>query len=357
MWRERGHVTQPPRGGQRGLLAGHRSPPLRAQVEERAQRPGICQAWVSTAGPGVVDQGQQHRDLGVEPGHGLLLGRELGGHHTGQRAVETQRRPVRAEPCGGRHGGVQVVVQHAMGGRLPVRIGVAAFGGFGRVGAQQAVEFEPAGQVLGGHVGPGELTQRGARLGPRDPGQAGRRGQRDVRARVQAEQPEHPGRGRAELVIGPGQDGSQVGRRVIGLEGVEPAARVPQLGGQLGQRALRPPGGPASGDGQRQREARARRDNLPAAAGSAATTVPARLRASMSRASASLSTSRVTGTAPSAATRPLSWLRLVTTTREPGEPGSSGRTWAAPVALSSTIRTRSPATRLRNRAARSRRAP
>ena len=132
-----------------------------------------------------------------------------------------------------------------MGGRAPVSIGVGSLGGFGRVGAQQAVEREPAGQVLGGHVRPGQLAQRGARLGPADPGQAGRRGQGDVRARVQAEQAEHPGRGRAELVIGPGQDGPHVDGRVVRRQGIQPAAGIGQLGGQLGQRALRVAGGPA----------------------------------------------------------------------------------------------------------------
>ena len=133
----------------------------------------------------------------------------------------------------------------------------------GRVGAQQVVEREPAGQVLGGHVRPGQLAQRGARLGPGDPGQAGRRGQRDVRARVQAEQPEHPRRGRAELVIGPGQHGPHVGGRVAFLQRVQPAPGVAQFGRQLGQRAPGPAGGgPADRDGQRQREAGARRDDL-----------------------------------------------------------------------------------------------
>ena len=90
-----------------------------------------------------------------------------------------------------------------------------------------------------------------------------------------------------------------------------------------------------------------------AASGSAATRSRPSLRASISRASAWLSTSSVISAAPSAATSPASSLRLVTTTRQPGEPGSSGRTWAALVALSSTTRIRLPSTRLRYMAARS----
>src|SRR5262249_55705893 len=46
-------------------------------------------------------------------------------------------------------------------------------------------------------------------------------------------------------------------------------------------------------------------------------------------------------------TRPVSWSRLVTSTRLPGEPGSSGRTCSASRALSSTTRTRRVASRLR----------
>ena len=60
----------------------------------------------------------------------------------------------------------------------------------------------------------------------------------------------------------------------------------------------------------------------------------------------------MSGTAPSAATSPVSSLRLVTTTREPGEPGSSGRTWATLRALSRTMSSRLPSSMLRNRAAR-----
>ena len=48
-----------------------------------------------------------------------------------------------------------------------------------------------------------------------------------------------------------------------------------------------------------------------------------------------------------AATRLASWLRLVITTRHPGEPGSSGRTWAASRALSNSTSIRRPASRLR----------
>ncbi|WP_460916190.1 hypothetical protein [Plantactinospora veratri] len=45
----------------------------------------------------------------------------------------------------------------------------------------------------------------------------------------------------------------------------------------------------------------------------------------------------------SAATRSASWLRLVTSTAQPGDPTSSGRTWSASRALSSTTSIRRPA--------------
>ena len=84
-----------------------------------------------------------------------------------------------------------------------------------------------------------------------------------------------------------------------------------------------------------------------AAPGSSATSCGPRRRASSSRASASVSTSRASGDAPSAATRLVSWLRLVTMTRQPGLAGSSGRTCSTSRALSSSTSIRRPARRLR----------
>lgn len=49
------------------------------------------------------------------------------------------------------------------------------------------------------------------------------------------------------------------------------------------------------------------------------------------------------GSAPSRATRPVSWSRLVTKTKLPEALGNSGRTWLASRALSRTISTRRPA--------------
>ena len=63
----------------------------------------------------------------------------------------------------------------------------------------------------------------------------------------------------------------------------------------------------------------------------------------VARASAKVGRSSASGRAPSAAIRPVSWLRLVTTTTQPGDPGSSGRTCSASRALSNTTSTRRPA--------------
>ena len=191
-----------------------------------------------------------------------LLVRHLGGQHARLRAGELQRGPERAEPVRGRHRRVQVVVEYPVHRGPALGLRVVPLGLVGRVGAEQVVEREPGGQVLGHHVGPGQLAQRGARVGAGHPGQAGRRRQRDVGAGMHAEQAEHPRRGLGELVVGPGEHGPHVGHRVPGLERVQPAPGVPQLGGEFGQRALGPAGRAADHDAQGQREPGARGDDL-----------------------------------------------------------------------------------------------
>ena len=254
-------VTEPGRRGQRDLLGGRVLPPPAAAGKERAERPrDLPRVRIEAAGLGVAGQREQHRGLGVEPGHRLLLVRHLGGQHARRRAGELQRRSSRAEPAGGRHRRMQVMVEHPRRRGPPLGLRVVPLGRLGRVDAEQVVEREPGRQVLGDHVGPGQLAQRGAGLGPGHPGQAGRRGQRDVRARMHAQQAEHPRRGLGELVVGPGQHGPDVGHRVPGLERVQPAPGVPQLGGELRQRALGAWAGRRAADrdaqGQRQPGAR-----------------------------------------------------------------------------------------------------
>ncbi|GAA4598805.1 hypothetical protein GCM10023194_77290 [Planotetraspora phitsanulokensis] len=87
------------------------------------------------------------------------------------------------------------------------------------------------------------------------------------------------------------------------------------------------------------------------ASGSAATRSSPSRRARASLASACGQTSSVRRRAPSKATRLCNWWRLVMITRQPGVPGSKGRTWSLSRALSSTTSTLRPASRLRNCAA------
>ena len=256
-------IVEPPGRRQRGPGGRHVGPPAAAPVEERAGRPGdLPGVSVKAVGLGVADQRPQHRDLGVEPGHGLVLIRHVGGQHAVLRRGEPQRRTERAEPLRGRHGRVQVVVEHPVDRGAAVRLRVLPLGLIDGVEAKQVVEREPAGQVLGDHMRPGQLTERGACLRPRYSAQAGRRRQRDIRARVQAEQPEHARAGLAQLVVGPGEHGAHIGDRIVRLQRVQPAPDVAQFGGQLGQRTLRPAGRAADRDAQGQRQPGAVLDDL-----------------------------------------------------------------------------------------------
>ena len=185
----------------------------------------------------------------------------------------------------------------------------------------------------------------------RSTGQAGRGRRGDVRPGVRAEQPEEPGCLRAERAVRPGEHGPYVGRRVRAGERFQPApwsrsCRANAASAKSGYTAARA-ATIASASGNPAHAARI----SPTGSGSAATRPGPRRRASSSSASASVSRPRVTGWAPSVVIRPMSWSRLVTSTRHPGEPGSSGRTWSASRALSSTTSTRRPATRLRYSAA------
>jgi len=81
----------------------------------------------------------------------------------------------------------------------------------------------------------------------------------------------------------------------------------------------------AQGDGSREHRAMI----SSTAPGSAAVRRAPRRWASSSRDSTVDKRSRVSGWAPSAATSGAWWLRLVTSAKQPGEPGSRGRTWSA----------------------------
>jgi hypothetical protein len=84
-----------------------------------------------------------------------------------------------------------------------------------------------------------------------------------------------------------------------------------------------------------------------AIAGSAAVrSAPIRLSIKV-RASVGVSRPTSSGTAPAVATSGVSWLRLVTSARQPGAPGSSGWTCSTSRTLSNSTNTRLPASRLR----------
>nr|GID90538.1 hypothetical protein Ade03nite_94620 [Actinoplanes derwentensis] len=57
--------------------------------------------------------------------------------------------------------------------------------------------------------------------------EAGGSGDGHLRARMQSEEPEQPGRRRADRLVGPGQNGPDVSGRIIGGERVQGAVGFP----------------------------------------------------------------------------------------------------------------------------------
>ena len=230
-------VAQALGGPQRQALDADALMPPAAPVQERGQRPDQLpyRFVVAAGGNGVREQVEHDRALGVEPGQGLGPAGEFFRHRArlGRRQVDRLTNPVDLQRPGVR--GMQVVGQAAAYGGGPLRLGVHRFRLLEGVGAEQIVEREPAWLVLGHHVGPGQLAQRGGRVRAGHPGQAGCRGDRDVRPRMQPEQPEHAGGRLAQLLIGPGQHRAYVGSRVTRIQGLEPVPGVAQLGGQRGE--------------------------------------------------------------------------------------------------------------------------
>ena len=162
-------------------------------------------------------------------------------------------------PC---TGGVQVVVEDPDGGGVAFGLRVVIAGLGGGVGAEQVMEGKPARGVLGGQVRAGQLAQQPAGLRLACSGEAGDGWGRYVGAGVQAQQSEHARRSGAELVVGPGEYCADAGRRVAGIQGVQPPGRVAQFGGQARQREGGPGGGAGRGDRQRQRQQRAQAGDL-----------------------------------------------------------------------------------------------
>jgi hypothetical protein len=135
-------------------------------------------------------------------------------------------------------------------------------GQFSGVGAQQVMEGVTARFVLGEQVGLAQFGEQAADLGQGEAGQAGGGVEGDIRARGQAEQPEHPCCLRGQLPAGPGERGPDAGGRVPGVQRGQPPLLVAQFPGQRGQREARVGQRARGGDGQRQRQPGAQPDEL-----------------------------------------------------------------------------------------------
>jgi len=156
---------------------------------------------------------------------------------------------------------MQIVVEHAVHRRLTLGCGVADAGEFAGVGAEQVVEAEPTGCLLGQQVRPCQFGEPRAGLLLRHAGQAGRGVDADVGTGVQPQQPEQPRGVRAELIVGPREHGARVRAR-IAAEGFQAVAGVEELAGQHRQRELRVGDRAGGYDDQGQRQPRARGDDL-----------------------------------------------------------------------------------------------
>jgi len=99
------------------------------------------------AGRGPVDGGQQHGAFGGEPGRGLLMVGGLFRGDSGLGRCEIERVAGRVQQPFRGVRAVQVVVEHPVGGGVPLLLRIGGVGQVGGVGAQQVVEGVPAGGV------------------------------------------------------------------------------------------------------------------------------------------------------------------------------------------------------------------
>jgi hypothetical protein len=138
----------------------------------------------------MVEHGEQDGVFGGEPVHRLPLVGQLLLDDSGPGLREGDAVAGRVQqPVGGVRG-VQVVVEHAMGGGVELRVGVVATGEVGRVGVQQVVQGVPVRRVLSEEVRLGQLGQLGQQMFDavgRDGGEARGGGRRDVGAGVVAQ--------------------------------------------------------------------------------------------------------------------------------------------------------------------------
>jgi hypothetical protein len=122
---------------------------------------------------GERDHAKQHRVLGLGPGPGLLIGAGVLGQRSRLGRRQGNRGPGRIQPQGHRVRGVQIVVEHAVGGRLALLRRLLRLGSLPCIGAQQVVRSEAAGRGLRDDAGAHQFRQQRARLPGRHARQAG----------------------------------------------------------------------------------------------------------------------------------------------------------------------------------------
>lgn len=143
-----------------------------------------------------------------------------------------------------RRGGVQVVVEEAGQCRALLLASLQAAGELAGVATEQVMHAIPARGGGLDQMRPGQHVQRPASLRHGRPGEGRGRVRLDVRAGMQAEQPEGLGVPGGEVASGPGEYGPHLRAGVpAGRQQVQPGAQVGELAGQLGQRGGRAAGG------------------------------------------------------------------------------------------------------------------
>jgi hypothetical protein len=210
------HVSEPLRRGQRNDLGGLERLPTALEVEigdERPRQPPCV--FVESAGGGQVDGSKQRGVLLAEPrqGRGMALHHLEHGALAGRRQVD--RIPVRLQLPVGVDCHEEVVVEEAVDGRVPVRLGLLTLGELPSMGVQQVVQGVDARSDLGGEAGIVELDEDAPGFLQAPVGHRGGRGLCGLGSRMQPEHPEHRLSLRRERRIRPGEHIAQVGRLVL----------------------------------------------------------------------------------------------------------------------------------------------
>jgi hypothetical protein len=185
-------------GGERLGLGRRPVVPVPLPVEIRDQAPGqLPDVGVQAELDAQVDRRQQRGMFVDEPGEGLIVVGELGPDNARTRVRDGDVVALRLHRPRGGVRTVQVVIEQPAAG-LVARLGrFRLVGPLDGVGAEQVVEAEPAGRLLDDEMVLDQLGQQPPDGRHRLADQARRGRERDRRGRMQAEQPEQPGRGRA----------------------------------------------------------------------------------------------------------------------------------------------------------------